>query len=308
MRILVTGASGFIGGDVVVNLAEQNVYSVIATGRTETSKFDLLPNVNYLKLDLARDDYKIECDACIHCAGLADDRSTDSELYYSNVLTLNNLLLSIKNCKIFIFISSSSVYNFIDNKIKTEMDAQFHQQLSPYGKSKLEAENIVLASGINNLYILRPRAVYGKNDRVLLPRILKLVKSKYMFIPGKLNVRTTLTHIDNITSAIGCILNSKKSGNHVYNIGDDETYNLKSIFAAIGEKKIGSQPVFISIPYALLLILSKLSVFLKIKTNFSQQSLQYMSNDSVLDMSKIKKDFPLVRKKYFYNSLKDLNI
>lgn len=54
MKILVTGASGFIGGKIVENLAKNTDYDVLATGRSSTAKFGHYPNVTYFTQDLKK--------------------------------------------------------------------------------------------------------------------------------------------------------------------------------------------------------------------------------------------------------------
>src|SRR6218665_2924874 len=109
MNILVTGASGFIGGYVVVQLAKNPSYSIIATGRSYTSAFSAYSNVKYVQADLTQHFPNISCDVCIHSAGLADDKSTAKQFERNNVEATNRLLISLNGCKTFIHISSSSI-------------------------------------------------------------------------------------------------------------------------------------------------------------------------------------------------------
>jgi len=74
----------------------------------------------------------LQCDICIHSAGLADDRSDKNLLYKNNIFATQNLINSIKGCQKFIFISSSSIYNFDDQIIKSEEDVDLSSHISEY--------------------------------------------------------------------------------------------------------------------------------------------------------------------------------
>ena len=158
-------------------------------------------NVKYFACDLNSIKEKIECDICIHCAGLADDFSTFDEYRRNNIDATENLINNLLNCTTLIYISSSSVYNFSDNIPKKECHVD-GRNLSDYGKSKYAAEELIRRSKIPSKYILRPRAVYGADDHKLLPRIKQLVKGSILFLPGKLSTTSSLTHIQNLVEAV----------------------------------------------------------------------------------------------------------
>jgi len=307
MRILVTGASGFIGGRIVEMLAKNQTYQILATGRSPTSKFIPLKNVTYFEQDLNEEIQHLTCEVCIHCAGLADDRSTQKELILNNVLATENLLTAVQHCNLFIYISSSSVYDFSDGKPKCEDDTIDNKCISPYGRSKLEAESIVSNSNIKSIYILRPRAVYGEGDRVLLPRILRLIKWNRMFIPGNLSNRSSLTHIENLCEAVEKSLLLALTGVHIYNIADKVDYNLNVVFREIMIRKSRSA-YMIKIPEGLIKFLILTNKALGIKGQISSQSYKYISEPSQLNIDKAVEQLNYRGNRDFFESLDQLNI
>jgi nucleoside-diphosphate-sugar epimerase len=290
MRILVTGASGFIGGEVAECLATNPNLNIIATGRSLTNRFDGFPNVEYIQVDLTKQIPSFECDVCIHCAGLADDRASEKEFMKNNVLATQQLITSISGCRKFIFISSSSVYDFSDGQPKKEEHALLQQKLSPYGKTKLIAEKYVSESGTDSVVVLRPRAVYGKNDRVLLPRIIKLLKGRLFFVPGNLEAITSLTHIGNLLETVIFFVFAASKGTHIYNVADASPYHLKTVFQKIGQDQTGCKIRFIHIPVCVIKKLVAFTRALGIKTAITQQSLNYLTLNSVTDTTKIQKE------------------
>jgi nucleoside-diphosphate-sugar epimerase len=307
MRILVTGASGFIGGNIVESLSQERGYEIIATGRSPMDKFKPYNNVTYFMQDLSEKINRLSCDVCIHCAGLADDRSTIEELEKSNIRATENLLLAIKNCSLLIYISSASVYDFSDGKPKKEEDVVPNKNLSSYGKSKLDAEIVVMNSGIRSIYILRPRAVYGPGDRVLLPRILKLIKGNRMIIPINLSKKSSLTHIENLCEAVELSLFQGKYGTHIFNVADNQSYDLNAVFSEILVKKVSRQS-FIRIPASILNLIVFLNRIPGIKGQFSKQSYKYIVDHSILSIDKAKEQLNYIGKREFFKSINQLDI
>ncbi len=307
MNILVTGASGFIGSSIVEELAvnEQNV--IQATGRSPSNKFDHLPNVTYFQLDLSEKVPDQSCDICIHCAGLADDKADRETFILHNVKATENLLKALHKCKMFIFISSASVYDFGDGKTKYEEDAQLTNQLSLYGQSKFLAEGAIRVSGIRSVYILRPRAVYGPGDRVLLPRILGLIRRGKMILPANLSAKTSMTYIRNLTEVVVKCIDQSAPGTHVFNVADKMIYDLKRVFGEILQRKLGRKS-FIFIPGNVVAFFVFLGSYFGGNRKLSKQSLNYITEDSVLGVEKAERLLGYVGAYEFYERVGELDI
>jgi nucleoside-diphosphate-sugar epimerase len=307
MTILVTGASGFIGGHVVSQLAKQKAYRIIATGRSNTDRFHAFEQVQYVSCDLSHPVPKQACDVCIHVAGLADDQSTAEQLEQNNVVATERLLQAIPQCKVFIYISSASVYNFADGKIKHEHDATLEADLSSYGRSKLTAEFRLKESNIPSVYIVRPRAVYGPGDRVLMPRILKLVRQRRIVVPGAFHALSSLTHVQNLFEAIRCCVEQAKPGHHTYNIADSTTYRLKEVIGAIAHRKYNHKN-FMHVPMPIVKASLYLQQALGKKSVVTEQSLNYMTQDSVLAIDKAQTELGYTAAFNFFSSLEQLDM
>lgn len=307
MKILITGASGFIGGSIVDMLAKNRQQEILATGRSFTNKFNPYSNVFYFQQDLSKKIPEQNCDVCIHCAGLADDTSTEKQLYINNILATENLLKVLTNCKLLIYISSASVYDFSDNCTRTEEDAVTTKSLSLYGKSKLQAEKIIQSCCIESVYILRPRAVYGQGDRVLLPRVLSLIKMNRMIVPRTLSSKTSLTHIQNLCEVVEKTMLQSKLGIHIFNVADKNEYNLEAIFSQILYKKCGSKN-FIQLPTSFVKLFILIHSMLHHKKQFSTQSLKYITQNSVLSIKKTEKELNYRGKYNFFDNIEQLDI
>ena len=170
-----------------------------------------------------------------------------------------------------------------------EENASLNNALSTYGRSKLLAEKVVQESSFTSSYILRPRAVYGDFDQTLFPKIAKGFKNGKFTVPGNLRVKSSLTNVNNLAEVVQLIVNNSKKGVHVYNVCDRINYELREVFTEIGQLK-SKNIQFVELPIRLVRSIVFLCQLLKIPISFSQQSIDYISQPSTLDNSRVLKE------------------
>jgi nucleoside-diphosphate-sugar epimerase len=178
MKVLVTGASGFLGGHVAERLAARGDSVRAMVRATSNRKYlEKLPNLEFFEGAIEDADRVKEAvegvDAIVHTAGLVKARSTD-EFFATNVGGTSNLVQAARGgrgkgspIKRFVFVSSltacgPSVYG---RPVPRDQEAPDNA----YGRSKLAAEKVVL-SARNEVpsVILRPGAIYGPRDGEIL--------------------------------------------------------------------------------------------------------------------------------------------
>jgi nucleoside-diphosphate-sugar epimerase len=191
MKILVTGANGFVGTHLTERLLKEGhqvfalvrnpkKYSLVSTKLTVIQgdlDQELLNWVSLLPPDL---------DTCIHTAGIVHSYETN-DFFRVNSEGLKNLInsLKIKFSKLhFILVSSLAAAGpstGIDRR--TEVDIDF--PISIYGRSKKEAENILKknAPTLWTLAIVRPPMVIGPGDLAVLD-VFKMVQGRIVILPG----------------------------------------------------------------------------------------------------------------------------
>jgi nucleoside-diphosphate-sugar epimerase len=157
------------------------------------------------------------------------------------------------------------------------------------------------------VYILRPRAVYGRGDRVLLPRILGLIKGNSMILPGKLSSKSSMTHIGNLCEMVVKCLAQSAPGVHIFNVADKTTYNLRTVFGRILKRSSGKK-TFIVIPMPIVALFVYIRTFLGIKGRLSQQSFQYITENSVISVEKAERLLGYTGQYQFYTSIDQLDI
>jgi len=179
MKILVTGASGFLGKEIMNKIHN---YEYITIGRNGSDIIWDLSTTPLPKIPLI--------DVVIHAAGKAHITPTsiyENQLIYDvNYKGTVNLLKCLDELsvlpKYFVFISSVAVYG-INEGINIDETTSL-QATNPYGKSKIEAEEIVLKWGIENnvtCTILRLPLLVGQNPPGNLGSMINGIKNGYYF-------------------------------------------------------------------------------------------------------------------------------
>ena len=287
MNVLITGTTGFVGGHLLRHLSEKPGLRLIATGRSARLQPESASRAAmYVSADLSNGCPPISADVCIHAAGLADDRSPASELYRHNVDATRNLLESLQDCRRFIFISSGSVYG-VQREPLRESDATADSALSAYGRSKWNAEQVVreVCSRRGIAYaILRPRAIYGIGDRVLFPRLVRLMRPPFLLTIGQGLAPVSLTYVGHLATLVETlVLAERPAENGVFNVADAETYRIRDVLASLHEAIHGRQPRILRIPGALLRTYIAVCELLGRTGALSRQSLTYLTEPCVLD-------------------------
>jgi nucleoside-diphosphate-sugar epimerase len=183
MKILVTGASGFVGGSFMRRFAGRSDLDVLGVGRRATD----LPN--YIQMDLSRPfDLDMNPDVVIHAAARASPWGSQREYHAQNVLATAHV---IDYCQRhghprLIYVSSSSVFYREEHQMGlTEASPIGPNFINAYAQTKYMGEELVCAYPGEKV-VLRPRAVFGPGDTVLFPRILEAAaKGKLPLFTGQ---------------------------------------------------------------------------------------------------------------------------
>jgi nucleoside-diphosphate-sugar epimerase len=266
MRILVTGASGFVGSHVVRDLRQRD-HDVIATGRNANRLAELKsrggsPAVADLSTD-PLDSLVRGCDAIVHCAARASPWGRAELFMRDNVTATRRLIDAAREAstvKRFVFLSSPSIY--YQRKDQFNLDESFVPPKlwsTHYAQTKWLSECAVREAAELGPVILRPRAVFGPRDTAIVPRLVAVAERGYFPLPAGGRAWTDLTYVDNLCSAIALALQPIPGiDGRVFNITNGEPVQfhdlLRRLFAAIR-----LEPRFVSVPRALVLALAGVS-------------------------------------------------
>lgn len=175
MRVLVTGASGFLGGHVAELLSARGDAVRALVRKTSNKKhLEKLKGVELFEGSVEQVERVREAvdgvDAVVHCAGIVKAKSTD-EFFAVNVGGTSNLVEAARRTgsKLRRFVHVSSLEACGPSADGGPVDADQENPVTGYGRSKLAAEKVVLsAKGDMKVTILRPGAIYGPRDGEIL--------------------------------------------------------------------------------------------------------------------------------------------
>ena len=241
-KILITGASGFIGG-FLVEEALRRGYEVWAGVRASSSRarlkderirfidlrYDDMDALNARLYDFAKEHGA--WNYVIHNAGLT--KTPDKRNFFRvNATYTENLLESLEasGCKPekFLLMSSLSTYGRGDEKTFRPIlldDPQLPN--TAYGESKLEAENYVRQQPYFPYVILRPTGVYGPGEKDYFLDI-KSIQSGFSFVSGLTPQRITFIYVKDLATVAFLALENAEIQNKHYFVADGDVYTDES--------------------------------------------------------------------------------
>ena len=263
-KILITGATGFLGSRLVEKMSTIDGLKILATGRTfKNQNIIKKSNLEYILGDL-EDNKFIETiingiDAIIHTAALSSQMGNPKDFHRTNIEVTKQLLkvAIAKRVKKFIFISSPSVYFRFKHQLELKESDPLPKPINPYSYSKREAEKLVQSSGIPYI-ILRPRALIGRGDKVIMPRILRAHSEGRLMRMGDESNRIDITPVSNVVDAIILALDAEnKAVNQIYNISNGRPELLWPVLDKL-LLKLEETPPTKKISLRLVLVIAKL--------------------------------------------------
>jgi len=252
---IVTGATGFVGKNLVLRLLNLNEKKIIIiVGRTRPIYLDNFPEFKkrfqFINFDLTKSTFLkfprgFEVDTVYHCAGVATLTAKWDVLWKTNVKGTVDLIEWISEAskiRQVVFISSISACGY-----EVSSAGGFSKQNSitspnlnnPYGKSKQQAERKLdaLAKKLNfHLTVVRPSYIFGPEMRgnAGFSQFIEVVKKRSFY--ARINYPGTLsfTYIDNFISFL-ILIKSNTDSSSDYFFSDSEPIEYVELFRVIGE-------------------------------------------------------------------------
>ncbi|MDB5130271.1 MAG: UDP-glucose 4-epimerase [Mucilaginibacter sp.] len=229
-KVLITGASGFVGYHLIEEALKNNL-EVFAAVR-KSSKTDHLKglNIQYVYSDfndvasLKRDIRERQYDYIIHAAGITAARS-QTEYDEVNAGYTHNLALAVQQSGIqlkkFVLISSLAAVGPLNTLEGVITESAPPRPITAYGRSKLLGEENLKAFPALNYTILRPTGVYGPRDRGIFIFFKQVSKGIEPYIGSSAQHFSFLYVADLAKAAIKALY----AGNHkTYNLSDGNYY------------------------------------------------------------------------------------
>ena len=259
-RILVTGASGFVGRGLVAELAGLG-YRVRAAMRQPADVFPRTVEVVAVS-DLTRPvEWRAllkEVDTVVHLAGIAHAGPEIAELAYDRVnrLATAELANAARTAGIghLVFMSSIRAQSGPSSTdVLRENDTP--QPTDPYGRSKLAAEAAIRASGAP-FTILRPVLIYGPGVKGNFDRLIRLAQIPWPLPLGLCRNRRSLLARQNLVSAIHFVLRQPAAKGETFIVADPKSLTLAEIVAAL-RMGLGRRPGLLPVPPAFIALAAR---------------------------------------------------
>ena len=269
MKLLITGASGFLGRYVVAEALQQG-YEVRAGVRSIAAAKQLSwsdhPSVEFVELDLQQSASMTAAlqgvDAVIHLvAALRGDYQTQ---YQTTVVGTEALISSMiaANVRRLIGISSFSVYDYFHLPLGATINENSAiepqpQQRDGYAQTKLIQESRLRQFGqkAGQVTILRPGIIYGKDH--LWNASLGMKKGDRLWVRIGSAAELPLTYVENCAAAIVAALARPESIGKILNVVDDDR-PTQQVYATKVVQRLSAKPITVTLSWEVMNSLAKL--------------------------------------------------
>jgi len=249
MKVLVSGATGFLGSHLAERLVNEG-HEVRALVR-KSSKTDHLEKLG-AELALASleggeglEDALDGIDAVVHGAAIVKARRPE-DFTRVNAGGTKNLIDAVRahapDLKRFVYISSLAAHGFLKENGPLPYDAD-PNPVTHYGRSKLEGEGHVLSIKDDvPVTIIRPPAIYGPRDTEMIA-FFQIVSRRMVAFLGDSSRRTSLIYATDCADAIFRALTKEHPSGRVYFVEDGRAYSQKE-FVSIVEDALDKKALF----------------------------------------------------------------
>lgn len=313
-KLLITGIRGFVGTNLNRYLQKNGRYEITGSSRN-TLYLQGMAEQLYRILDyeeVLHEGYTF--DAYIHLAGKVydfEEKASPEEYYEANYHLARRLFdqfVQDKEAKKFIFLST--IHVLTDNP-EVELDESYMPQpVTPYGDSKLLAEQYMLENcpAGKQLYILRPSMIHGPGNKGSLNLLFKLIEFGIPYPIGAVNNKRSFVSSENLCFIIHEILKQDISAG-LYHIADDEPTYTHELVQMISES-LGRKSRIWNIPLPVLQTLAKIGNVTPIPLN--ENRLSKLTGDFIVSNQKIKeaigKPLPLTAEEGLWRTLKTFDL
>ena len=246
MKILVTGASGFIGSFIVEEALNRGFETWAAVRKSSSRKYLQDERTHFIELNLSSKEQLAEqlrdCDFdyVVHAAGVTKclNKADFQRINTEGTKNLVDALLEVKMpLKRFIFVSSLSIFGAIKEQQPYEeiRETDTPQPNTAYGRSKLAAEQYLESLGTRVPYIiLRPTGVYGPREKDYFI-MAKSIKGHSDFAVGFKRQDITFVYVRDVVQAIFLALEKGQTGRK-YFLSDGNVYQSVTFSNLIHEE------------------------------------------------------------------------
>lgn len=244
MKILITGASGFIGSFIVEEALKRGFETWAAVRKSSSREWLQDEWIHFIELNLSSKEQLVEqlrdkdFDYVVHAAGVTKclNKQDFHRINTEGTRNLAEALLEVgMPLKRFIFVSSLSIFGAIKEQQPYEeiRESDTPQPNTEYGKSKLEAEKYLATTTLPYI-ILRPTGVYGPREKDYFI-MAKSIQQHSDFAVGYQQQDITFVYVSDVVQAVFLALTNGENGRK-YFLSDGEVYQSTTFSDLIHEE------------------------------------------------------------------------
>lgn len=256
-RILITGASGFIGSFIVEEALNRGFETWAAVRKSSSREFLQDERIHFIELNLSSEEQlkqqlkDIQFDYVVHAAGVTKCLHKE-DFFRINTEGTKNLVRALLDLQMplkrFVYISSLSIMGAIreEQPYKEIREQDKAKPNTAYGKSKLEAEQWLVSLNkelekknekLLPYVTLRPTGVYGPRERDYF-MMAKSIQSHTDFAVGFKQQDITFVYVTDVVQAVFLAMEKGQTG-RCYFLSDGEVYQ-SSTFSDLIRKELGN--------------------------------------------------------------------
>lgn len=247
-KILITGASGFIGSFIVEEALERGLEVYAAVRKSTNRKYLTDQRIRFIELNLSSKEqmkealHDLQFDYVVHAAGATKCINAD-DFFRINTEGTKNLVLALEETaqplRRFVYLSSLSIFGAIREEMPHTdiLDTDTPKPNTAYGKSKLMAEQWLRGRKGLPLVILRPTGVYGprETDYFLMA---KSIKGHTDFAVGFSRQDITFVYVKDVVQAVFEAMEHDECVGKAYFLSDGEVYDSRT-FSDLIQRELG---------------------------------------------------------------------
>lgn len=253
MRVLVTGASGFIGGPACAALAARG-HEVVALVRRAGSE---PPGTRAVLADLTDGASMLAAfreaapEAVLHLAAETGAQRNETKLLAANVAGLEHLIAACRG------VDPAPRVVFVSTVVTGDGHGRLLTEDQPlpvetaYGRSKQEGERMLLASGLD-VSIVRPCHVYGAGGWYAHEIVARLRQPGRLALVGSGDNAWDMIHVDDLAAACALVVEQGRPG-EIYHCADDTPTTYREFVTRTAEALGVGRPHRVPVPLARLI-------------------------------------------------------
>lgn len=271
MKVLLTGATGFVGRGVLARLRQENDVQVRVAQRGRAAPWPEgveVAQIDGLSVAQSWDEALQGVEVVIHCAArvhVMDEQAADplAEFRAVNVEATRHLAQQAAAAGVtrFVFVSSIKV-----NGEETAAGRPFTADATArpqdaYGQSKLEAEQALFAIAAQTgleVVVVRPPLVYGPGVKANFASLMRALQRRLPLPFGAIDNRRSLVARDNLVDLLLCCARHPAAAGQVFLVSDGEDLSTAQLCRGLSQA-LGVRPRLLPVPPALLRLLGRLT-------------------------------------------------